>query len=334
MQGSSSSQPSSCDVTDQGERWQLFPQPYKEQMIAESFVEIEQNLRSALAEVQLQQAALQNETSAARVFGVRLLGDALAIKVADLLIEPQPQVIEADHAVDREKICWLDLILEPRFESYRRDEGSYHCRINKCNALVVMSAWDHDLIVTCRQLVYTQTYLCDKLAEKNTLESMAKALSSCNDIASGFIETNRATLSLISDKLQSLKGDLSQLAWTSQGYDSEPRRKSANDEKTTHRQDKMVGESAAQEMRPVKGEVGAGLASSRQWSSRDLKQLLPWFKLHEHLPDDSIVKQFEKDFSHVRSCSAIRAAVWRETRKNRNWRGQKRSRSKRRLKSQ
>lgn len=154
---------------------------------SESFMPTEEKLQSSLADARAQQEALQSDVSAARVFGIPLLSDALAIKVADLLSRSQPQIVEAnvnlEEAGEEEDIYWLDLIQEPHFAPQCQDDGNYQCRIQKRNALVEMSAWDHDLVVTCRQLVYTQTYLCDMLAEKDTLEWMARALSSCNEIA-------------------------------------------------------------------------------------------------------------------------------------------------------
>ena len=162
-------------------------QPYESLLCSESFGPTEKRLRSSLADARAQQEALRSDVRTARVFGIPLLSDALAIKVAELLSRSQPQIVEANvnlaEAREEDEIYWLDLIQEPHFEPQCQDNGSYHCRIQKRNALVEMSDRDHDLVVTCRQLVYTQTYLCDMRVEKDTLELMARALSSCNEIA-------------------------------------------------------------------------------------------------------------------------------------------------------
>ena len=187
MEADFSYQSSPCHETIREADCQSPARPYKPPISSESFVPTEEKLRSSLADAQAQQEALQSDVSAARVFGIPLLSDALAIKVADLLSRSHPQVVEAnvnlEEAREEDEIQWLDLIREPRFEPQCQDNGNYQCRMQKRHALVEMSAWDHDLVVTCRQLVYTQTYLCDMLAEKETLELMAKALSSCNEIA-------------------------------------------------------------------------------------------------------------------------------------------------------
>ena len=188
MQADFRHQSSYCHESTQEAVSQSPGQLYKAPINSEGLLPTEEKLRSALADAQSQQEVLQSETSLARIFGERLLSDALAIKVADLLSKSQPQILETnvhlDEADEEDDIHWLDLIREPQFEPQCQDDGNYQCRIQKRNALVQMSAWDHDLIVTCRQLAYTQTYLCDMLAEKDTLEFMARALSSCNQIAS------------------------------------------------------------------------------------------------------------------------------------------------------
>ncbi|KAJ5742624.1 uncharacterized protein N7511_011356 [Penicillium nucicola] len=193
---------------------------YKAPNISGDFFPTEEKLRSALADAQLQQGVLQTESSIARSFGEQLLSDALATKVADLLSKPRPQILEADaylgEANEENDIHWLDLIQESQFEPRCQDNGNYQCRIQKRNALVRISAWDHDLIFTCRQLVYTQTYLSDMLVERDTLEFMARGLSSCNQIASDFIKTNQVTLAQITSRLQPLQEKLKRLTSTLQ----------------------------------------------------------------------------------------------------------------------
>ncbi|KAJ5144514.1 hypothetical protein N7526_002022 [Penicillium atrosanguineum] len=127
----------------------------------------ERQLRSALASIQ-QYIALQSKIKMAHVFGLPLLSDALAQKVADLLYEPQPQIVEADSVDGKEEIGWLDLIWEPQLRSQCNNAETYFCRIQKCNALIELSVWDYDLIVTCRQLLHTQTYRCDLLTERKS----------------------------------------------------------------------------------------------------------------------------------------------------------------------
>ena len=166
---------------------------YRPLVSSESFELTEQKLRSSLADAWAQQEALRSDARTARVFGIPLLSDELAVKVADLLSRSQPQVVEAninlEEASEEDDIHWLDLIQEAHFEPQCQDNGYYQCRIQKRNALVEMSARDHDLMATCRQLVYTQTYLSDMRAEKDILRMMARALLSCNEIATECEET-------------------------------------------------------------------------------------------------------------------------------------------------
>ena len=213
----------------------------------------ERELRSALANIQ-QYNALQGKTKMAHVFGLPLLSDALAHKVADLLIESQPQVVEADTADEKEEICWLDLFWEPELEPRRHNDETYYCSIKKGNALIELSAWQYDLVFTCRQLLRTQTYLCDLLTERKALDFMAKTLSSYEQLASEsevfwlhepfqwltkdlVVETGKATLLQITGKLQAVEENLSRLSWTPQVPDPASRHNSVHEDET------MVGRS-------------------------------------------------------------------------------------------
>lgn len=160
---------------------------------SEHFLPIQEKLISALALSKSQQVVFEGVTSFARMFGVRLLSDAISVKVTDLLSKPQPEVVEADISYDEDEIIWADVIGELQFEPQLQRNGNYLCRVQKRNALIEMSAWDHDLISTRRKLVHPQAYLSDMLAERDTLDLMMSALSSCNEIA---LQCQDATLSL------------------------------------------------------------------------------------------------------------------------------------------
>ncbi|KAJ5288418.1 hypothetical protein N7508_011193 [Penicillium antarcticum] len=258
MQANPCHQNSTCHENTPEAAFQPAREPYKASVISEGFLPTEEMLRSALADAQSQQGVLQTETSLARILGEQLLSDALATKVADLLSKPKPQVLEADEQLgevdEEEDIHWLDLIQEPQFEPQCQDNGNYQCHILKRNALVQISAWDHDLVFTCRQLFYTQTYLCDMLAERDTLESMAKSLSTCNQIASDFIKTNQTTLVQITSRLQPLEERLSQLAWTHQAPLSRLQCDSTSEEDPAPKQDETASDPIAEKENTAKQE--------------------------------------------------------------------------------
>ncbi|KAF3403958.1 hypothetical protein F1880_010296 [Penicillium rolfsii] len=193
MATDSDGQDGTCLAGNENETYLSAIHSWETRIRSEHFLPIQEKLLSALALSQSQQLAFEGVTSFARMFGVQLLSDALSVKVTDLLSKPQPEIVEADISYEEDEILWTDVIGELQFEPQRQQNGNYLCRVQKRNALIEMSAWDHDLISTRRKLVHTQAYLSDMLAERDTLGLMMGSLSSCNEIA---LRCQDATFSL------------------------------------------------------------------------------------------------------------------------------------------
>ena len=126
------------------------------------------------------QTMLQRDNSFARVFNVPLVSDVLAAKVARLFSEARPKVLEAYH----EDVSWVDVVREGSIEVKRHDSGKYQYFLPKRRVLLEMTEFDHSLILSGipRQLIHPRSHPSDVQAERNTLDLMAKELSSWNDI--------------------------------------------------------------------------------------------------------------------------------------------------------
>ena len=126
------------------------------------------------------QAMLQEDNSFARAYNVPLMSDVLAEKVVRLFSEARPKILEACH----DDVSWVDIVRERSIEVKRHDSGKYQYFLPNRRVLLEISEFDHSLILSGipRQLIHPKSHPNDVQAERNTLDLMAKELSSWNDI--------------------------------------------------------------------------------------------------------------------------------------------------------
>lgn len=141
-------------------------QPY-----ARCFKLSEEKLTSTLELLWSYQVVLRADVNLARLFQVPLTSDLKASELGHLFDSLSPRVLEIEQG-GYDSIHWADVVRAPGYAPERQDDGKYHVRLDKGNALVELSGRDHETVMTGmpRQLIDPYSYPSDVFSELNTVK--------------------------------------------------------------------------------------------------------------------------------------------------------------------
>lgn len=155
-------------------------QPY-----ARAFKLSEQKLASTLDLLRSYQVVLQAGVNLARLFQVPLTSDLKASELGHLFDSLSPRVLEVEHGAHG-TVHWADVVRGPKYAPERQDDGKYHVRLDKGNALVELSGRDHETVMTGmpRQLIDPYSYPSDVVSELNIVKLAMAQIAPWKDTAS------------------------------------------------------------------------------------------------------------------------------------------------------
>lgn len=153
-------------------------------VITRYFSPSEEKLVSTLGLLRSYQTVLQAGVYLTRLFGVPLTSDDKAAGISSLFSTHEPLVLEIEQT-ECSPIHWADVLRSPIYTPELQETGDYHVRIEKANALVILSKGDHDFIATGlpRQLIDPQSYPDDLISEINTVDLAMARVAPWRDIA-------------------------------------------------------------------------------------------------------------------------------------------------------
>ncbi|KAJ5155662.1 hypothetical protein N7492_008500 [Penicillium capsulatum] len=153
-------------------------QPY-----ARSFKLSEEKLASTLELLRSYHVVLQAGVNLARLFQVPLTSDLKAPELGHLFDSLSPRVLEIEQG-EHDTIHWADVVRAPKYAPERQDDGKYHVRLDKSNALVELSGRDHETVMTGmpRQLIDPYSYPSDVVSEHNTVKWTMAQIALWRDI--------------------------------------------------------------------------------------------------------------------------------------------------------
>lgn len=154
-----------------------------DQTCARRFLMSGEKLVSTLQWLQSYQIILQADVNHARLYQVPLASDLKTQGLKALFSRHKPKVLELEQ-VDGAAIHWADVVRSPTYCPELQDDGHYHVRVDKGNALVELSKADHDFIVTGipQRLIDPHSYLCDVVSEIDTVRLAMAQIAPLKDI--------------------------------------------------------------------------------------------------------------------------------------------------------
>ncbi|KAJ5566724.1 uncharacterized protein N7459_010106 [Penicillium hispanicum] len=185
------------------------PNP-EQDIVTRYFSPPEDKLVSILEFLQPYQTVLQAGIYLSRVFGLPLISDIKASGISSLFSKCAPQILEIEQA-ECSTVNWVDILRSPIYNPQLQENGEYHVRIEKANALVILSKDDHDFIATGlpRQLIDPQSYPGDLTSEMNTVKLAIAQISHWKALTVDLTETIDNVLVELSKRMDTLaKKDL------------------------------------------------------------------------------------------------------------------------------
>ncbi|KAL4802846.1 hypothetical protein BDV18DRAFT_61737 [Aspergillus unguis] len=155
-----------------------------DETIRAQFTPVRQRLQLVLELSQSLATVLQSNCSLARRFNVPLAGDNMAEKI-DSLFGKLDLVRDDEEEID-DGICWLDVILAPRYRPTRREDGCYYLQLSGHKGWVKITESDHNIIKSGlpQKLVDPRSYMSDMQCERETMRLVEELLSIQNKLAS------------------------------------------------------------------------------------------------------------------------------------------------------
>ncbi|KAF4231100.1 hypothetical protein CNMCM8980_005617 [Aspergillus fumigatiaffinis] len=127
---------------------------------------------------------VQGEKSLARHFQVPFASDSIAERVGNLfgglcILKDESGELDND-------ICWIDILLSPRYERMLQEDGPYLLRLGGRYGLIKILKSDHDLIMTGipQRLAHPRSYASDVLVEEESVLLVTEELPVLNEMAS------------------------------------------------------------------------------------------------------------------------------------------------------
>ncbi|KAJ5183224.1 hypothetical protein N7492_000840 [Penicillium capsulatum] len=104
-------------------------------------------------------------------------------------------------------VHWADALRSPIYTPELQETGDYHVRIEKANALVILSKGDHDFIATGlpRQIIDPQSYPDDLISEINTVDLAMARVAPWRDIVVQLTEVIDDVLTGLSKRKDALE---------------------------------------------------------------------------------------------------------------------------------
>jgi hypothetical protein len=117
------------------------------QMISRFFASSDIKLETTLELITSYQTVLHAGINFARMFEIPLASDQKAANLGPLFSTSGPQVLHTEETTDN-PTYWADVIRSGVYDAELQDDGGYHVRIAKGNALLKLSSADHEFICT------------------------------------------------------------------------------------------------------------------------------------------------------------------------------------------
>ncbi|KAJ5737315.1 uncharacterized protein N7483_002440 [Penicillium malachiteum] len=142
------------------------------------------DLETGLKLSQSYRTMLYAGTNFARLLNIPLSSDQKATRLDLLFGSPGPKVVQSEN-VSGSSIRWVDVVQSLVYDPVLQDNGEYHVRIEKNNAIVELSKTNYDFIRTTipRQLVDPHSYPGDLLLEVNAVQLTFEQISQWNNLS-------------------------------------------------------------------------------------------------------------------------------------------------------
>ena len=171
--------------------------PEMRNVYSEHFRPFQDKLSSVLQHSRSHFRALVGPESFAGFLNVPLMSDAL-VKTIEVMFEAaKPRVLQLRNDEVNANIHWLDVIKESDYQAEYKGNGIYHFHMRDRGAIVQLSAFQHNMILSGlpRKLVQPWSYEKDVRTELNTLALAAEMTSLMNKLASECKQTQSLSLS-------------------------------------------------------------------------------------------------------------------------------------------
>ncbi|KAJ6004684.1 hypothetical protein N7540_013053 [Penicillium herquei] len=149
-----------------------------DQIVARFFSPTKANLQAVVELSHSYKTVLHAGVNFARFLNIPLSSDQMASRLDLLLGSTGPKVVQSG-TVSESPICWIDVIQSLVYDPDLQDDGHYHVRIEKSNAIVAISKANYEFINTTipRQLVDPHSYPSDLLLEVNAMQLAFEQIS-------------------------------------------------------------------------------------------------------------------------------------------------------------
>lgn len=145
-------------------------------IITRYFSPSEEKLVSTLGLLRSYQTILQAGVYLTQPFGVLLTSDYKAAGISSLFSTHEPPVLEIEQT-ECSPVYWADVLRSPIYTPELQETGDYHVRIEKANALLILSKGDQDFIATG-----LPQQLIDPQSEINTVDLTMVGVAPWRDI--------------------------------------------------------------------------------------------------------------------------------------------------------
>ncbi|KAJ6038420.1 uncharacterized protein N7446_005220 [Penicillium canescens] len=307
------------DVTD--DECMLECLPEMRNVYSAHFKPFQDKLSSVLQHSRSHFRALAGRESFAGFLNVPLMSDAL-VKTIEVMFEAaRPRVLQLRNDEVNANIHWLDVIKESDYQAEYKGNGIYHFHMRDRGAIVQLSAFQHNMILSGlpRKLVQPWSYEKDVQTELNTLALAAEMTSLMNELASEIIKVNNTVLEEILRRDRILRRN-SEPSQRSRGSpfpleSAEGPAQFTQAQVDTDSLNGMAIETQRTDMQASASKRGAGtrnFAKNRAWPAEVLKQLPLWFEdqVRQNLSQEEIAQKFNGKFKQKRTFHAIEAKVY------------------------